>query len=44
MRDPDQPVRDGFNLGDFVRSTRIGGLMGGLSGVAFYGMDKAVGG
>ncbi len=43
MRDPDQPVRDGFDLGDFFRSTLIGGLMGGLSGVAFYGMDKAVG-
>ena len=43
MRDPDQPVRDGFDLGDFLRSTLIGGLMGGLSGVAFYGMDKAVG-
>ena len=42
MRDPDQPVRDGFDLGDFFRSTLIGGLMGGLSGVAFYGMDKAV--
>ena len=42
MRDPDQPVRDGFDLGDFVRRTLIGGLMGGLSGVAFYGMDKAV--
>ena len=35
MRDPDQPERDCFDLGDF--------LMGGLSGVAFYGMDKAVG-
>ena len=43
MRDPDQPVRDGFDLGDFLRSTLTGGLMGGLSGVAFYGMDKAVG-
>ena len=43
MRDPDQPMRDGFDLGDFFRSTLIGGLMGGLSGVAFYGMDKAVG-
>ena len=43
MRDPDQPERDGFDLGDFLRSTLIGGLMGGLSGVAFYGMDKAVG-
>jgi len=43
MRDPDQPVRDGFDLGDFLRSTLIGGLMGGLSGVVFYGMDKAVG-
>ena len=42
MRDPDQPVRDGFDLGDFLRSTLTGGLMGGLSGVAFYGMDKAV--
>ena len=42
MRDPDQPERDGFDLGDFLRSTLIGGLMGGLSGVAFYGMDKAV--
>lgn len=43
MRDPDQPKRDSFDLGDFLRSTLIGGLMGGLSGVAFYGMDKAVG-
>ena len=43
MRDPDQPVRNGFDLGDFLRSTLTGGLMGGLSGVAFYGMDKAVG-
>ncbi len=42
MRDPDQPVRDGFDLGDFLRSTLTGGLMGGLSGVAFYGMGKAV--
>ena len=42
IRDPDQPERDGFDLGDFVRSTLIGGLMGGLSGVAFYGMGKAV--
>ena len=42
MRDQDQPVRDGFDLGDFFRSTLTGGLMGGLSGVAFYGMDKAV--
>ncbi len=36
-------MRDGFDLGDFLRSTLIGGLMGGLSGVVFYGMDKAVG-
>ena len=43
MRDPDQPVRDGFDLGDFLRSTLTGGLMGGLSGVAFFGVDKAVG-
>ena len=42
MRDPDQPVREGFNLGDFLRSMLIGALMGGLSGVAFYGMGKAV--
>ena len=42
MRDPDQPVRDGFDLGDFLRSTLTGGLMGGLSGVAFYGVGKAV--
>ena len=42
MRDPDQSVRDGFDLGDFLRSTLTGGLMGGLSGVAFYGMGKAV--
>ena len=42
MRDPEQPERDGFDLGDFLRSTLIGDLMGGLSGVAFYGMDKAV--
>ena len=42
MRDPDQPVRDGFDLGDFLRSTLTGGLMGGLSGVAFFGVDKAV--
>ena len=42
MRDPEQPERDGFDLGDLFRSTLIGGLMGGLSGVAFYGMDKAV--
>ena len=43
MRDPDQPERDGFDLGDFLRSALIGGLLGGLSGVAFFGMDKAVG-
>ena len=43
MRDPDQPARAGFDLGDFLRSTLTGGLMGGLSGLAFYGMDKAVG-
>ncbi len=42
MRDPDQPKRDSFDLGDFLRSTLTGGLMGGLFGVAFYGMDKAV--
>jgi hypothetical protein len=42
MRDPDQPVRDGFDLGDFLRSTLTGGLMGGLSGVAFFGVGKAV--
>ena len=42
MRDPDQPVRDGFDLGDFLRSTLTDGLMGGLSGVAFYGVGKAV--
>ncbi len=42
MRDPDQPERDGFDLGDFLRSTLTGGLMGGLSGVAFYGVGKAV--
>ena len=42
MREPDQPEREGFDLGDFLRSTLNGGLMGGLSGVAFYGMGKAV--
>ena len=42
MRDPDQPERDGFDLGDFLRSTLTGGLMGGLSGVAFFGVGKAV--
>ena len=43
MREPDQPEREGFDLGDFLRSTLNGGLMGGLSGVAFFGVDKAVG-
>ena len=43
MRDPDQPERDGFDLGDFLRSTLTGGLMGGLTGVAFFGVGKAVG-
>ena len=35
MRDPDQPERDGFDLGDFLRTS-------GLSGVAFFGVGKAV--
>ena len=43
MREPDQPVRDVFDLGDCLRSTLTGGLMGGLSGVAFFGVGKAVG-
>ena len=29
MRDPDQPKRDSFDLGDFLRSTLTGDLMGG---------------
>ena len=29
MRDPDQPKRNGFDLGDFLRSTLTGDLMGG---------------